>query len=315
MKKRILILGASGQIGTDLTLALREKHGGENVIASDIKSPSIDLGNGPFEIVDASREDDVRAVVDTFNVDEIYNLVAMLSATAEKHPEKAWDLNMKTLFITLNLLKEGQFKKLFWPSSIAVFGGRLPDKTAEQHSITEPTTVYGISKLAGERWCNYYANNYNLDIRSLRYPGLIGYKQDPGGGTTDYAVEIFHAASKGSEYRCFLDEHTILPMMYMEDAINATIKMMEAPKEQIKIKSSYNINAMSFSPQMIYNEIKQHVPDFSIAYQPDKRDELARSWPQYIDDRHARIDWGWQPKFNIKELVNCMFRNLKSLVI
>ena len=315
MEKRILVLGASGQIGTDLTLALRIKYGEDNVIASDIKKPTVDLGSGPFELIDATDRERIKKVILSYSITEVYNLVAILSATAEKNPEKAWELNMVSLFNSLNLLKEGCYKKLFWPSSIAVFGSNLPDRTAEQHSITEPTTVYGISKLAGERWCEYYSKNYNLDIRSIRYPGLIGYKQEAGGGTTDYAVEIFHAASSGESYDCFLAEHTILPMMYMDDAIDATIQLMDAPEDQVKIRSSYNINAMSFSPQMIYNEIVTVLPDFKITYSPDNRNNLAKSWPQYIDDREARDDWGWRSRFNIKDLVSQMLKHVKTLVV
>lgn len=315
MEKRILILGASGQIGTDLTVALRNIFGSPNVIASDINEPTSDLGEGPFEFVDAMDSQRVKEIIRSYKITDVYNLVAILSASAEKYPEKAWQLNMTVLFNSLNLLKEGSFKKLFWPSSIAVFGSNVPNNTAHQFTITEPLSVYGISKLAGERWCEYYAKNYNLDIRSIRYPGLIGYRQEAGGGTTDYAVEIFHAASAGEVYRCYLSENTMLPMMYMEDAIRGTIDLMESPGDQIKIRSSYNINAMSFSPQILQNEIIRHLPEFRMTYVPDKRDDLAKSWPQYINDHEARTHWGWQSKFNIKDLVSEMLKNIKTLVV
>ena len=310
-----MVLGASGQIGTDLTIALRQKYGAYNVIATDIREPKTDLGEGPFFIVDALDIVQLEELIWDEKIDEVYNLVAMLSAKSEKHIWKAWDLNMKSLFNTLNLLKDKKFKKLFWPSSIAVFGPGLPENTADQFTVTEPQTVYGISKLAGERWCEYFAKNYDVDVRSIRYPGLISYKGEPGGGTTDYAVEIFHSAINGQTYKCFLDENRKLPMMYMEDGIRATIDIMEAPKESIKIRSSYNVNAMTFDPKELFLEIKKEAPDLEIEYQSDIRDTYAQSWPAYINDDRAAQDWGWKAKFDLSEIVKDMLANQKTLVL
>lgn len=315
MSKRVLVLGASGQIGTDLTIALRQKYGAYNVIATDIREPKTDLGEGPFFIIDALDIVQLEELLWDERIDDVYNLVAMLSANAEKHIWKAWDLNMKSLFNTLNLLKDKKFKKLFWPSSIAVFGPNLPENSADQFTVTEPQTVYGISKLAGERWCEYFAKNYDVDVRSIRYPGLISYKGEPGGGTTDYAVEIFHAALNGQTYKCFLDENRKLPMMYMEDGIRATIDIMEAPRKSIKIRSSYNVNAMTFDPKQLFNEIKKETTDLEIDYQPDVRDTYAQSWPAYINDDRAAQDWGWKAKYDLSEIVNDMLNNLKTIVL
>ena len=315
MSKKILVLGASGQIGTDLTLALRKRFGSYNVIATDIREPKSDLGEGPFFILDALDIVQLDELIWDEKIDEVYNLVAMLSAAGEKKIWKAWDLNMKSLFNTLNLLKDKKFKKLFWPSSIAVFGPGLPENTAEQFTVTEPQTVYGISKLAGERWCEYFAKNYDVDVRSIRYPGLISYKGEPGGGTTDYAIEIFHSAISGQTYNCFLDKDRKLPMMYMEDGIRATIDIMEAPKENIKIRSSYNVNAMTFDPSEIHEEIKKNGVDTPVNYIPDERDRYAKGWPAYIDDSAARQDWGWKAHFDLPDIVKDMLKNLKTLVL
>lgn len=311
---KILVVGSSGQIGTELVEELRIQYGNENVIASDIREPN-SIQTGPFEKLDILNQEELLAVVKNHNVKEIYLLAALLSATAEKNPEFGWELNMNSLFNVLNLAKEGVIKKVFWPSSIAVFGPTTPKQNTPQYTIMEPTTVYGISKQAGERWCEYYHAKYGVDVRSIRYPGLIGYKSLPGGGTTDYAVDIFHQALLKQEYECFLSENTTLPMMYMEDAINATINIMKAPSENIKIRSSYNISGMSFNPKEITSEIQQHISNFKISYSPDYRQEIANSWPQSINDNEAKNDWNWQPNFNLSRLVNVMLKNLEQTLL
>ena len=290
---KILIIGACGQIGSELTLKLRELYGTDNVIASDIRKGEQDVfKTGPFEIVDAMNYDQVEALVDKYKVDEVYLMAALLSATAEKNPAFAWDLNMNSLFHVLNLAKEGKIKKIFWPSSIAVFGPTTPKHETPQYTVMEPSTVYGISKQAGERWCEYYFNKYGIDVRSIRYPGLISWKTPPGGGTTDYAVDIYYKAVADNKYTCFLSENTELPMMYMDDAIRATIEIMEAQSEKIKIRSSYNIAGTSFSPEEIATEIEKELGPIKIAYNPDFRQNIADSWPDSIDDKYARNDWG-----------------------
>lgn len=311
---KILVVGSSGQIGTELVEELRIQYGNENVIASDIREPN-SIQTGPFEKLDILNKEELLSVVKNHNVKEIYLLAALLSATAEKNPEFGWELNMNSLFNVLNLAKEGVIKKVFWPSSIAVFGPTTPKQNTPQYTIMEPTTVYGISKQAGERWCEYYHAKYGVDVRSIRYPGLIGYKSLPGGGTTDYAVDIFHQALLKQEYECFLSENTTLPMMYMEDAINATINIMKAPSENIKIRSSYNISGMSFNPKEITSEIQQHISNFKISYSPDYRQEIANSWPQSINDNEAKNDWNWQPNFNLSRLVNVMLKNLEQTLL
>lgn len=299
--KTILILGACGQIGTELTLALRQKFGDTNIIASDIREGSVDLGaSGPFELLDATDYEAVEDVVMHYEVDEIYLMAAMLSATAEKFPARAWNLNMNSLFNVLNLAKEKKIEKLFWPSSIAVFGPNTPKQHTPQNTIMEPTTVYGISKQAGERWCDYYHHKYGVDVRSVRYPGLISWKTLPGGGTTDYAVDIYHKALERGSYNCFLREDTRLPMMFMEDAIRATLELMETEAEKLTVRSSYNLSAMSFTPAEIAAGIREQLPEFSIEYTPDFRQEIADSWPESIDDGQARTDWGWSPKYDLK---------------
>lgn len=308
---QILVIGACGQIGTELVMKLRATHGNDSVIAADIREGNADLMNsGPFEILDAMNMSQVEDVCLHYEVEEVYLMAAMLSATGEKFPEKAWDLNMGSLFNVLNLAKEKKITKIFWPSSIAVFGPTTPQKDTPQHTIMEPSTVYGISKQTGERWCEYYYNKYGVDVRSIRYPGLISWKTLPGGGTTDYAIDIFHKALKDSHYECFLKEDTALPMMYMEDAIRATIEIMTAPAESIKIKSSYNLSGMSFSPAQIASEIKSLVKDFKISYNPDFRQKIADSWPQSIDDSRARSDWGWSHEYDLKKTVSDMIANL-----
>ncbi|WP_456423753.1 NAD-dependent epimerase/dehydratase family protein [Lutibacter sp.] len=311
MNKRILIIGACGQIGSELTLKLREINGSDAVIAADIREGDTELmQSGPFEIVDALDKGAIERIIDAYEITELYLMAAMLSATGEKFPSKAWELNMNSLFNVLNLAKEGKVTKIFWPSSIAVFGPTTPKENTPQKTIMEPTTVYGISKLAGERWCEYYYNRYDIDVRSLRYPGIISWKTNPGGGTTDYAVEIYHNALHNRKYDSFLSENTKLPMMYMDDAIEATIKIMEAKPESIKIRSSYNLAAMSFTPEQIASEIKTFIPEFEITYHKDFRQNIADSWPRSIDDSNAKKDWGWQPKFDLHSMSENMLNSL-----
>ncbi|MGY8921196.1 MAG: NAD-dependent epimerase/dehydratase family protein, partial [Flavobacteriales bacterium] len=295
MEKRILIIGASGQIGNELTMYLRNMYSNQNVIASDIReASSIVMESGPFEILDAMDYPAIEKIVTNYNITDVYLMAAMLSATAEKYPIKGWDLNMTSLFNVLNLAKDKKIEKVFWPSSIAVFGPTTPKTNTPQHTIMEPATVYGISKQTGERWCEYYHKRYGVDVRSIRYPGLISYKTPPGGGTTDYAIEIFHKALKDKKYTCFLTAQTALPMMFMDDAINATVNIMLAPPQKIKIRNAYNLAALSFNPQELAASIQKHIPDFTINYKPDFRQAIADSWPASIDDAVARKDWGWQ---------------------
>ncbi|MDZ4750983.1 MAG: NAD-dependent epimerase/dehydratase family protein [Flavobacteriales bacterium] len=306
-KGKTLIIGASGQIGIELVLKLREQRGVENVVASDIReAQSPDLLEGPFEIVDTLDKQQIYSVINKHGIEEVYQLAALLSATGEKFPEKAWDLNMNGLFHVLEAAKDGLIKRIFWPSSIAVFGPNTPRIDTPQFTIMEPTSVYGISKLAGERWCQYYFNRYGVDVRSIRYPGLIGYKSEPGGGTTDYAVDIFYHAIQSGKYKCFLSEKTMLPMMMMDDAIRATIGIMEAPSENVKIRGSYNLAGMSFTPAELALEIKKHIPNFQISYESDFRQALADSWPNSIDDTEARQDWGWKAEYDTTKLVETM---------
>ena len=288
-------------------------YGVDNVIASDINTRKLDVVNsGPFEIIDAKNFNAIKDCCKNHNINTVYLMAALLSATGEKYPMEAWDLNMNSLFHVLNLAKEGYIKHVFWPSSIAVFGHTTPKENTPQETIMEPSTVYGISKQAGERWCEYYFNKFGVDVRSIRYPGIISWKTDPGGGTTDYAVEIYHNALLIGKYSSFLKKDTKLPMMYMEDAIEATIKIMEAEPENIKIRSSYNLAAMSFTPEEIANEIKKNVPEFEISYHSDFRQNIADSWPKSIDDSRARQDWGWEHKFDITEMTKSMLNNLHS---
>ncbi|RDY60085.1 NAD-dependent epimerase/dehydratase family protein [Flagellimonas nanhaiensis] len=311
MQKPILILGACGQIGTELTVELRKKHGSDNVVASDIREGSESLVNsGPFELLDATNYEAIEDVVMHYEIDEVYLMAAMLSATAEKFPMRAWNLNMGSLFNVLNLAKERKISKIFWPSSIAVFGPNTPKESTPQNTVMEPSTVYGISKQSGERWCEYYFRKFGVDVRSVRYPGLISWKTMPGGGTTDYAVEIYHEAIKKQSYECFLSEDTKLPMMYMDDAIRATISLMESPLDSVKVRSSYNLGSMSFTPAEVAQSIKEHIPDFEISYAPDFRQEIANSWPSSIDDSSARNEWGWRPKFDLNSTTAEMLANL-----
>lgn len=313
MKKTTLILGACGQIGTELTLTLRAKYGNDAVVATDIKEPALaEIKDGPFEILDASDAKGLHAICKKYNVGTVYHLVAMLSATGEKFPMKAWDLNMQSLLHALELAKEKVIDKIFWPSSIAVFGPTTPKRNTPQQTIMEPSTVYGISKLAGERWCEYYHNKYGVDVRSIRYPGLISWKSQPGGGTTDYAVEIYYKALEEGKYTSFLSEHRALPMMYMEDAIRATIELTEASTDQVKIRSSYNLAGISFDPATIGASIKKVMPEFDLDFAPDFREEIAASWPESIDDSAAQADWNWTPKYDLDSITEAMLSNLKT---
>jgi nucleoside-diphosphate-sugar epimerase len=312
MNERILILGACGQIGTELTQRLRSIYGNDAVIASDIrKTDSKTINSGPFEILDASNKEAILSVVQKHKVTQVYLLAAMLSATAEKYPDKAWNLNMTSILAVLDLAKEKHIKQVYWPSSIAVFGPTTPKMNTRQKTIMEPSTVYGISKLSGEFWCNYYHQQYGVDVRSLRYPGIISWKTKPGGGTTDYAVDIYFKAVEDKKFECFLSKDTRLPMMYMNDAVNATISLMQAEKSSIKIRTSYNLSAIDFTPEEISEEIKKHIPDFEITYKPDFRQKIADSWPQSIDDSEARIDWDWQHEFNLETMTKDILDNIK----
>lgn len=312
MNKSILIIGACGQIGTELTLKLREINGANQVIASDIKEGNKELmQSGPFEFINAMDYNSIEKIIEKYAINEVYLMAAMLSATGEKYPAKAWELNMNSLFNVLNIAKEGKIKKLFWPSSMAVFGPSTPKENTPQETIMEPTTVYGISKQTGERWCEYYFNKYGVDVRSIRYPGVISWRTNPGGGTTDYAVEIYHEALLKGEYTSFLKKETKLPMMYMDDALEATIKIMDAAPETIKIRSSYNLAAISFTPEEIAAEIKKEIPEFKISYNPDFRQTIADSWPKSIDDSRARKDWNWNHTFDLKKTSEIMLENLR----
>jgi nucleoside-diphosphate-sugar epimerase len=312
MSGTILILGACGQIGTELTLALRDKYGIDQIVASDIRRSDLaELQDGPFEILDASDADALRAVCEQYKVHTVYHLVAMLSATGEKFPMKAWDLNMQSLLHVLELAREGVIQKIFWPSSIAVFGPTTPKEHTPQQTIMEPSTVYGISKLAGERWCEYYFNKYGVDVRSIRYPGLISWKSQPGGGTTDYAVEIYYKALEEGRYTSFLSEHRALPMMYMDDAIRATIELTEAPAEQVKVRNSYNLAGISFDPVTIAASIAGHIDGFEMDCVPDFRENIAASWPASIDDSAAQADWNWTPEYDLEAMTAAMLGNLK----
>lgn len=312
MNTKILIIGACGQIGTELTQQLRKIYGNDNVIASDIRKLNNDIvNNGIFEVVNALDYNQIEHLIEQYQITDVYLMAALLSATAEKNPAFAWDLNMNSLFHVLNLAKAGKIKKIFWPSSIAVFGPTTPRENTPQYTIMEPTTVYGISKQTGERWCEYYHNIYGVDVRSIRYPGLISWSTEPGGGTTDYAVDIYHKALKDGTYECFLSENTALPMMYMDDAIRATIEIMQAPAESIKIRSSYNLSGVSFTPAEIASVIRKRIPNFTITYKPDFRQKIADSWPASIDDSRARHDWKWKHRFDLESMTDEMLENLK----
>ena len=311
MTSKILIIGACGQIGSELTHKLRDIYGVDNVIASDINTRNLELVNsGPFVILDAKNFNAIKDCCINNNVKTVYLMAALLSATGEKYPMEAWDLNMNSLFHVLNLAKTKIIDKIFWPSSIAVFGPTTPKENTEQHTIMEPSTVYGITKQVGERWCQYYHEKYGVDVRSIRYPGIISWKTLPGGGTTDYAVEIYHEALKNKTYECFLSEETELPMMFMDDAIKATVDIMQADTDAIKIRSSYNLSAISFTPKEIAASIQKVIPEFTISYKPDYRQDIADSWPKSINDTPAREDWNWKHEFSLQDITKEMLTQL-----
>ncbi|WP_408039054.1 NAD-dependent epimerase/dehydratase family protein [Tenacibaculum amylolyticum] len=313
MREVILVLGACGQIGTELTQELREIYGHNNVVASDIREGNDEFINaGPFEILDATDRDSILEVIQKYNITQVYLMAAMLSATAEKLPQKAWELNMNSLLVILELAREKHIKQVYWPSSIAVFGATSPKVDTPQQTVMEPSTVYGISKVSGEHWCNYYHERFGVDVRSLRYPGIISWKTKPGGGTTDYAVDIYFKAIEEGKYECFLKEDTKLPMMYMNDAVKATIQLMQVDAEKINVRTSYNLAAMSFTPKEITEEIQKHIPDFTISYEPDFRQQIADSWPQIIDDNKAREDWNWKHKFDLASMTKEMLKNIQA---
>ncbi|MDB5116141.1 MAG: NAD-dependent epimerase [Mucilaginibacter sp.] len=314
MNEKIIVIGSNGQIGTELVMNLRAKYGNEQVVASDIRNPDHVLINaGPFELVNVLDKDNLHQVFEKHRPTQVYLLAAILSAVGEQKPKMAWDLNMTGLIQVLDLAIEFKTAKVFWPSSIAVFGPHSPKENTPQFCTMDPNTVYGFSKLAGERWCEYYYIKYGLDVRSIRYPGLIGWRSDPGGGTTDYAVNIFHEALANGKYESFLSANTALPMMYMEDAIRATISLMEAPAYKLSIRSSYNLGGISFTPAQLADEIKKHIPDFEISYsEHDPRQAIADSWPKSIDDSYAQQDWDWKPKFDLAGMTGDMLENLKK---
>ena len=308
---KILIIGAGGQLGTELTKAMADQYGNDSVIATDFQeSAKNKFDYCAFQTLDVMDKASLASIVKNQGVTQIYHLAAILSALGEKHPVQAWDLNMGGLLNVLEVARTHQIDKVFWPSSIAVFGPNSNKEQTPQQAFMDPNTVYGISKLAGEHWCAYYFNQYGVDVRSIRYPGLIGYKSLAGGGTTDYAVDIYHKAVHGEKFTCFLSEHTILPMMYIDDAIRATIQLMDAPKENITIRSSYNLAGMSFSPSELYQSILSYYPNFEIDYQPDFRQQIAESWPNSINDSFAKKDWLWQPSFDLKAMTETMLNNL-----
>lgn len=311
-KQKILVIGAGGQLGAELTQGLWNLFGKENVIATDIKEPEGVLAQGNFEILDVLRHEQLANLVRKNSFTQIYHLAAVLSATGEKNPKLAWHLNMDGLINVLDAAVEFKVEKVYWPSSIAVFGPNTPKVHTPQDTVMDPVTIYGISKQAGERWCDWYYHKHGLDVRSLRYPGLIGYKTKPGGGTTDYAVDIFFKAIADRKYDCFLKPDTYLPMMYMDDAVKATLDLMNAPAEKIKVRSSYNISSMSFCPSEIATEIQKYIPDFAITYHPDFRQAIADSWPRSIDDSRARQDWGWQHRFGLNEMTKEILKNLPA---
>lgn len=311
-KDKILVIGANGQIGSVLTRALRNAYGQENVIATDVHLPLDGNNYLPFEILDATDATKMSYLIERYRITQIYHLAAILSAKGEINPLKTWDVNMDCLFNVLEAARTHKLKKVFFPSTIAVFGSNTPRIMTPQDTIRTPETVYGMSKVAGENWCSYYHKRYGIDVRSLRYPGIIGYQSMPGGGTTDYAVDIYHKAVKGEHFECFLNDNTRLPMLYMDDAIRATIQLMEAPAEKITIRSSYNLSGMSFMPREIAAEIQKHIPNFTISYKPDFRQQIADTWPESIDDSQAKMDWKWKPEFDLEKMTTDMVTHLKK---
>lgn len=311
MMKNILVIGACGQIGSELTMALRQKYGNDHVIATDIREGGAELMNsGPFEILDAKDNEAIETMLIRHNIGDVYLMAAMLSVIAEKHPLRAWELNMNSLFNVLNLAREKKIRRVFWPSSIAAFGLNTPHDHTPQITVMDPNTVYGISKLTGERWCAYYHKRYGVDVRSVRFPGLISYKTPPGGGTTDYAIDIFHKALSDARYECFLKADTALPMMYMDDAIQSILCLMATEEENLTIHSSYNLGGISCTPRALAKAIQNHISDFEITYNPDFRQEIADSWPNSIDDSQAARDWGWKSTFDLDDIVEVMLNNL-----
>ncbi|HYG03636.1 MAG TPA: NAD-dependent epimerase/dehydratase family protein [Chryseosolibacter sp.] len=312
--EKILVIGAGGQLGSELTQGLWNLHGRENVIATDIKAAQGVLAEGNFEILDVLNQKNLFSFIQKNAITQIYHLAAVLSATGERNPKFAWHLNMDGLIHVLDAAVEFKINKVYWPSSIAVFGPGTPRDNTPQDTVMDPATIYGISKLAGERWCDWYFRKHGVDVRSLRYPGLIGYKTQPGGGTTDYAVDIYFKALSEKRFECFLKPDTYLPMMYMDDAVKATLDLMEASPEKVSVRSSYNVSAMSFSPEEIAKSIQKHIPDFKIAYNPDFRQGIADSWPKSINDSKARSDWGWEPGFDLDKMTKEILTNLPSLL-
>lgn len=310
---KIFVIGAAGQIGTELTMELRNKYGNDQVIASDVRAAADEvMESGPFEFLDVLDEKHLRATISKHKITTVYLLAALLSGTAEKHPKKAWALNVNSLLLILEMAREGLIQQIFWPSTIAVFGPSTPKENTPQLTIMEPSTVYGISKQTGERWCEYYFQKFGVDVRSLRYPGLISYKTEAGGGTTDYAVEIFYEAIKTGSYTCFLKEETRLPMMFMADAIKATLDLMQADASQVHIRSSYNLSGINFNPKELAHEIKKHIPHFTITYQPDFRQAIADSWPANLDDSQARKDWGWKHDYDLPTMTKIMLDEIRK---
>ncbi len=307
---KTLVIGASGQIGSELVTKLRQVYGEENIVAADIRSLDKYEIDGPFENLDIMEAGKVKEIIKKHNIDIVYHLVAVLSAKGEENPLFAWNLNMNSLLELLEFAREGIVKRIFWPSSIAVFGLNTPKQNTPQNSFMDPTTVYGISKLTGERWCEYYFEKFGVDVRSLRFPGLIGYKSLPGGGTTDYAVDIFHKALNGEVFECFLKENTRLPMMFMPDAIDSMLKIMDTDAKSVKIRSSYNLAAMSFTPNELYREIRKHIPEFKINYKPDRRQQIADSWPDSINDNPARQDWKWSHQYDLVKMTAEIIKKL-----
>lgn len=314
MIEKIIVLGSNGQIGTELVTALRKTYSEDNVIACDIRRPDYDIKNsGPFEFVNVLEKDTLNDIFQKYKPTQVYLLAALLSATGEQNPKLAWDLNMNGLLNILDLAITYKTAKVYWPSSIAVFGPNSPKEFTPQFCVMDPNTVYGVSKLAGERWCEYYFQKYGLDVRSIRYPGLISWKAAPGGGTTDYAIHIFHDALKKGSYASFLNSQTELPMMYMDDAIRGTIELMDAEASKISIRSSYNFAGVSFTPEVLADEIRKHISEFKLTYtENDPRQDIANGWPRSINDSYAAKDWGWKPEFDLAKLTTDMLRNLKK---